>query len=348
MFRPMPTVTRLVLAALFLLAASTSHAAACGSEALLRGIWNDAQLAGSPADRVVTKPWAQPPDHSPPARLTPETILPPVPDGLREVIRRVSPAKGERLVALTFDLCERATNVAGYQNEIINHLRAQRIPATFFAGGKWMRSHPEKAMQLMADPLFEVGNHAWTHANMAVVDDAEARRQVLWTQAQYELLRGELARRAADRGLSAEMTEVPPVPRLFRLPYGRNSARTLDLLADLGLPVIQWDVLGEWDDGSGSPRKSAEYAMKRVRPGSIILLHANAVPKNTQLVVPILTRLLAAEGYCFVTVSDLLRAGTPETVRDGYFAKPGDNVQYDTLFLGGGTQHPRPTDAKHQ
>lgn len=347
MFRPMPTLTRLALAVLVLLAASTAHAASSGSETLLRGLWTEAQLAGTPADRVVTKPWAQPLDNSPPARLTPETTLPPVPADLREVIRRVNPAKGERLVALTFDLCERATNVAGYQNEIVNHLRAQHIPATFFAGGKWMRSHPEKALQLMADPLFEVGNHAWTHANMAVADDAEARRQVLWTQAQYELLRAELARRAAAKGLSAEMAAVPPVPRLFRLPYGRNAERTLDLLAGLGLPIIQWDVLGEWNDGSGSPQKSAEYAVKRVRPGSIILLHANAVPKNTQLVVPILTRMLTAGGYHFVTVSELLRAGTPETVRSGYFAKPGDNVQYDTLFLGGGTQHPRPTDAKH-
>jgi peptidoglycan/xylan/chitin deacetylase (PgdA/CDA1 family) len=130
----------------------------------------------------------------------------------------------------------------------VRRLRGRRIPATFFAGGKWMRSHPEKAMQLMADPLFELGNHSWTHANMAIIDDAEAGRQVLWTQAQYELLREELARRAEAGGLAREMAAVPESLRLFRLPYGRNAAHTLDLLAGMGLPVIQWDALGEWND----------------------------------------------------------------------------------------------------
>jgi hypothetical protein len=87
--------------------------------------------------------------------------------------------------------------------------------------------------------------------------------------------------------------------------------------------------------------------MQHVRPGSIILLHANAVPKNTQLVVPLLVEALEKQGFRFVTVSDLLQAGPVATVQDGYFEKPGDNVQYDTLFLGGGTLHPRPAEPKN-
>ncbi len=340
-------MTRPLLALILVLAlALPARAGSFGSSALLHGLWTEAQLAGTPADRVVTKPWSKDPDLTPPARLDPLRRLEPVPANLRGVVRRVDPARGERLVALTFDLCERASNVSGYQNEIINFLRAHRIPATFFAGGKWMRSHPEKAMQLMADPLFELGNHSWTHANMAIVDDAEVARQVLWTQAQYELLREELGKRAAARGLAKDMAAVPESLRLFRLPYGRNAAHTLDLLAAMGLPVIQWDALGEWNDGSGAPEKSVAHALKSVRPGSIILMHANAVPKNTQLVVPLLAAALEKQGYRCVTVSDLLLSGPVETVQDGYFEKPGDNVQYDTLFLGGGTLHPRPAEPK--
>ena len=340
-------LTPVLVACLVLALALPALAGSYGSNALLHGLWSEALLAGTPADHLVTRPWSKDPDLTPPARLEPAHVLPPLPDTLRGVIRRVDPARGERLVALTFDLCERASNVSGYRNEIINHLRSHHIPATFFAGGKWMRSHPEKAMQLMADPLFEMGNHSWTHANMAIVDDAEVRRQVLWTQAQYELLREELARRAAAKGLGKEMAAVPESLRVFRLPYGRNGARTLDLLADMGLPSIQWDALGEWNDGAGTPAQSVAHAMKSVKPGSIILLHANAVPKNTQLVVPLLVEALAKQGYRFVTVSDLLLAGPVETVQDGYFEKPGDNVQYDTLFLGGGTLHPRPTEQKN-
>jgi peptidoglycan/xylan/chitin deacetylase (PgdA/CDA1 family) len=345
---PAMNAMRLLAAACLVLAlVLPARAGSYGSDALLHGLWTEAQLAGTPADHVVTRPWSKDPDLTPPARLEPLHPLPPVPDRLQGVIRRVDPAKGERLVALTFDLCERASNVSGYRNEIVNFLRGRRIPATFFAGGKWMRSHPEKAMQLMADPLFELGNHSWTHANMAIIDDAEAGRQVLWTQAQYELLREELARRAEAGGLAREMAAVPESLRLFRLPYGRNAAHTLDLLAGMGLPVIQWDALGEWNDGTGTPAQSVTHAMQHVRPGSIILLHANAVPKNTQLVVPLLVEALEKQGFRFVTVSDLLQAGPVATVQDGYFEKPGDNVQYDTLFLGGGTLHPRPAEPKN-
>ena len=47
-----------------------------------------------------------------------------------------------------------STMTTGYDAEIIDFLREKRIPATLFMGGKWMRSHSERAMQLMADPLF--------------------------------------------------------------------------------------------------------------------------------------------------------------------------------------------------
>ncbi|HCU69488.1 MAG TPA: hypothetical protein DGF30_09770 [Desulfomicrobium sp.] len=320
--------------------------AAQGSRVLLDGVWTRAQLAGTPSNHVVTRPYSKPADLSPPARLVPVAGQAEVPADLRGVIRRVHVPAGDKVLALTFDLCERASNRTGYRTEIVNFLRGKGVAATFFAGGKWMRSHPEQTMQLMVDPLFELGNHSWTHANMAIVDDAEVARQVLWTQAQYELLREELGKRAAARGLAKDMAAVPESLRLFRLPYGRNAAHTLDLLAAMGLPVIQWDALGEWNDGSGAPEKSVAHALKSVRPGSIILMHANAVPKNTQLVVPLLAAALEKQGYRCVTVSDLLLSGPVETVQDGYFEKPGDNVQYDTLFLGGGTLHPRPAEPK--
>lgn len=317
-----------------------ANAASFGSSAVLHGLWTEAGLAGSPADHHITKPYAEPPDLSPPARTTPQVRPEEVPSALRGVIRRVHPATGEKVLALTFDLCERASNRTGYRTEIVTYLRAHGVPATFFAGGKWMRSHPEKALQLMADPLFEVGNHSWTHANLALMDETETRDQVLWTQAQYEILREELARRTEARGLAAEMPRVPASMTVFRLPYGRNAPATLDYFTRMGLPIIQWDVLGEGGDGSAA--EIAARAAGQVRPGSIVLMHANAVPKLTQDIVPVFVEELLRQGWRFVTVSQLLAMGPAETVRDGYFEKPGDNVQYDYGYPGKGTLHPMP------
>jgi len=306
-----------------------------GSQKLLHGLWFEGQLAGSDSD--AARAVLPEPDLRPPLRTTPRHALPPVPPELQQIITRVKPRGGRRVVALTFDLCERAPHLAGYRREIFNFLRAQGVKATFFAGGKWMRSHPEKAMQLMADPLFELGDHAWTHGNLALMDEAEVRQQVDWTQAEYELLYEELAYRARRRGLSAEMALVPSSLRLMRLPYGRNNDQTASILASMGLPLIQWSIEGERDELDHTVDELVDWNLKNVRPGSIILMHANAVPHKTHLLVPRLVAALRERGYDFVTVSELLRLGPAVTVTEGYFTKPGDNRYLDHLFGGKGT-----------
>jgi len=332
-------------------ATAAEPAASFGSAALLHGLWTPAQLAGTKADLSIGAVTA--PDTTPPPTLPPEQMeqmeqmdqmaLPPLPPGLRGVIRRVRVNSGRKVVALTFDLCERANNVAGYDNRIINLLRAGGHKATFFAGGKWMRSHPEKAMQLMADPRFELGSHTWTHGNLALMDQAQIRAQMEPTQVQYALLRQELGRRAEARGLHAQMALVPKVLPFMRLPYGRSSALALEELARSGYPVIQWDVEGERDEEVHSPASIARTDLSLIRSGSIVLMHANAVPEKTFAVLPRVLKGLRRRGFELVTVSELLRLGPVETVADGYFSEPGDNLQYDAIFPGKGTLKPDPT-----
>lgn len=306
-----------------------------GSETLLHTLWFDEQLAGSDSD--VARATLVDPDLRPPLRTAPLRVLPPVLPARQQVITQVIPREGRKVVALTFDLCERAPHLAGYQKDIVNYLRRNGVKATFFAGGKWMRSHPEKAMQLMADPLFEMGNHAWTHGNFALMDETEVRMQVNWTQAQYELLYELLLARAEKRGVGREMAHVPSSLRFLRLPYGRNNGQTAAILASMGLPMIQWSVEGEQDELERTVDQLVQWNLKKVRPGAIILMHANAVPKKTHKLVPRLVPELLKQGYEFVTVSELLEMGPVVTVTDGYFDKPGDNRYVDGLFGGKGT-----------
>ena len=105
---------------------------------------------------------------------------------LQNSIRRVEPLDGIKVIALTFDLCESAKEKSGYDADIVNYLRENSVKATFFAGGKWMLSHPDKTMQLIADPLFEIGNHSWSHANFRMIDSDRMDAQILWTQVQYD------------------------------------------------------------------------------------------------------------------------------------------------------------------
>lgn len=314
---------------------NTMPPATFGSETLLHSIWFEDQLNGFDSD--IVRATLPAPDYRPPLRTVPTHILQPVPLDKQDVIIRVEPQNGRKVVALTFDLCERAPHLAGYQKDIINCLRREHVKATFFAGGKWMRSHPDKAMQLMADPLFEVGNHAWTHGNFALMDEREVRDQVNWTQAQYEILFDLLYKRAKMRGVSREMASVQPALRLIRLPYGRNNAETGKILSSMGLPMIQWSVEGEQDELKRSVEKLVEWNLSKIQSGSIVLMHANAVPQKTHKLVPVLITELKKRGYEFVTVSELLKMGPVVTVKDGYFDVPGDNLYVDELFGGKGT-----------
>ncbi|MEG2005772.1 MAG: polysaccharide deacetylase family protein, partial [Bilophila sp.] len=116
---------------------------------------------------------------APPDRLTPRLVLPPLSEEEEGTIRRVELANADKVVALTFDLCELVVSTSGYDAGIVDFLREKQLPATFFVGGKWMRTHAERTMQLMLDPKFELGNHAWTHGNLGIMAEPARRDQIL-------------------------------------------------------------------------------------------------------------------------------------------------------------------------
>ena len=285
---------------------------------------------------------AIPNDITPPERLEPVYKLQPTED--LGVIRRVKIPDGERVAALTFDACELATITTGCDMDVINFLRLHKIPATFFMGGKWMRTHARRAKQIIKESdLFEIGNHNWSHGNCVLLSDVNLINQVQWTQAQYEILRDELLREIYNES-GLEVVEefqkkIPPVPTLFRLPYGRNNERALKIISGLGLKVIQWDIAAEVGDNTNlkHARNLAKKVAGMTRPGSILLFHANAVPKGTANLLRYVVEELTAQGYSFVKVSELLAAGEPESVRDGYFTTPGDNLKLDKQFGVDGT-----------
>jgi len=292
----------------------------CRSQAELEGSAPENRTARSPAGLRNIPPSRTRPGENPPG-LLPE---------MANSIRSVKLPENVKLIALTFDLCEGEKEISGYDPGIVNYLRANKIKATFFAGGKWMRSHPEKTMQLMAEPLFEIGNHSWNHKNFRKLDKREAQDQVLWTQAQYELLWEDLQTRPCFHATGEQETKIPRVPRLFRFPFGACNPDNLKMLQDLGLPAIQWNIV------SGDPAKGrsaaaiAQTVLRSARPGSIIVFHANGRGHCTADSLPMFAPSLGKAGYNFVTVSELLASGVPVAVPQCYEMRPGDNLRYDS------------------
>lgn len=288
--------------------------------------WTPAELAGR-ADEKMPRRGA--PGHAQRVPDVPLAQFAPVPPHLQGSIRRVALPPGRKLIALTFDLCEMHGEIAGYDGAIVDYLRANNVRATFFAGGKWLMTHPERSQQLMADHRFEIGSHGWAHLNVRGLDSALLKAEVQGPQAAYEATRAKLsARQCSASGLGGIARRIS----LYRFPYGACNVPALAATAAAGLLSIQWDV-STGDPGRGqSAMAIAAAALRHVRPGSIILMHANGRGHNTAAALPLLVPKLRAQGYEMVTVSELISAGRPEIAATCYDARPGDTDRYDRLF----------------
>ena len=291
--------------------------------------WSAAALSGTPEEKKITK-GIKTFDAPPPATaLEPSTPVP-VPVAWRGAVRRVKLQPGKKLIALTFDMCELPGEVTGYDTPLVDYLRANGIKATFFASGKWMRSHAERTQQLMADPLFEIGNHAEAHRNLRLLSGQALTDEIEGPQRAYELQRAQQRSHQCVADDPAFDT-IPPRMSLFRFPFGACNQAALDAVNDAGLLAIQWDV----STGDPVPAQSAAAianAMLQAKPGAIVIGHGNGRGFHTAEALAIAIPQLKAKGFDFVTVSELLAQGTPEISATCYDRRPGDTDRYDTFF----------------
>jgi peptidoglycan-N-acetylglucosamine deacetylase len=222
--------------------------------------------------------------------------------------------------------------VAGYDGAIVDYLRANKVKATFFSGGKWLATHGERAQQLISDDLFEMGTHGWAHRNVRGIAGTDLERELMTPSAAYQVQRQALASHQCAVGQQVALQSIPRQPSLYRFPFGACNAAALDAAAANGLLTIQWDVSTGDPAPSQSARKIADDMIRQTRPGSIILAHANGRGVHTADALPLAIPALRAKGYEFVTVSELLAAGKPVVTDTCYDDKPGDTDKYDALF----------------
>ena len=312
-----------LLALCAVLALFSADASAAGKMQQTGACWCSDALKGRAAERATHR--GVPGAHmAAPASVhyTPT----PLPAALRGSIRRVALPPGVKLVALTFDLCEANGEVTGYDGGVVDYLRAHHIKATFFAGGKWLETHPERAQQLIADPLFQVGNHTWSHRNLRKLSGRALENEITRAEAAYEQTRRKLVGRACLT--PAAMARIPEHFSAFRFPYGTCSPAAMKAVGDAGMVAIQWDVVTGDPAKGQSAERIAAVVRKRARPGSIIVAHANGKGHDTARALALFIPKLQAQGYRFVTVSELLAAGKPVIAPTCYEQRPGDNDRY--------------------
>jgi peptidoglycan/xylan/chitin deacetylase (PgdA/CDA1 family) len=191
-------------------------------------------------------------------------------------------------VALTFDVCQTPGRPSGYDRALIDLLRREQVPATFFVGGDWLRTHPAEGQELAGVEFFELGNHSWSHPDLRRSDAATIDREIAQTESALAQLSGRKSN------------------RLFRLPFGYYDNRVLQAVTKNGLRTIQWDVVSGDPDPKVTAAAMSKQVLGRVRGGSIVIFHANGRGLHTAEALPAILAGLKARGLEPVTVSRLL------------------------------------------
>jgi peptidoglycan/xylan/chitin deacetylase (PgdA/CDA1 family) len=94
----------------------------------------------------------------------------------------------------------------------------------------------------------------------------------------------------------------------MRPPYAARNATTDEISGQLGLAVVTWDSSPvDWENKDASTIHA--LTVQGASPGAIILMH-DTHQWTVDAAAPIIADL-KAQGYTFVTVSQLLGATTP-------------------------------------
>lgn len=191
----------------------------------------------------------------------------------------------EKKIALTFDISWGETRAV----PILDILKQKQVnKATFFLSSPWSQRHQDIVKRIKEDGL-EIGSHGHKHDNYTKYTDEEIRSQL----------------GKADTILT-EMTGKKP--SLLRMPNGDFDKRVLEIANRMGYSVIQWDTDSK-DWMNPGTDAIINNVLSKAHPGDIVLLHASDSCKETHLALPVIIDKLRAQGYQFVTVSELI-AGT--------------------------------------
>lgn len=182
------------------------------------------------------------------------------------------------VVALTFDDGPNASSTP----ILLDGLKERKVRATFFLIGENIeKGENEKIVKRMYEEGHLIGNHTYTHCNLAKLETGEAKKELEQTDTAIEKITGKQ-------------------PAFARAPYGELP---VDSEQDLSRMYIGWtvDPLDWMTEDAGAVVKTV---VEEINPGDVILLH-DCYPSSVQAAIRIVD-LLQGKGYEFVTVDHLI------------------------------------------
>ena len=192
----------------------------------------------------------------------------------------------EQVVALTFDDGPHPP----YTNQLLDVLAKHNVKATFFMIGDRIERHPETVYRAIAEG-HQIGNHSYSHPLLGFLPPKSVQREIERTD---KLLR--------QIGVTGEL--------VFRAPVLTRFLPVAWVLAKGNRTHISCNVWS-WDWTTQNPDRITRTVLRKVKPGSIIVLHdgkAENENANRWGTVEATDRIITAlkrDGYRFVRLSDI-------------------------------------------
>lgn len=197
---------------------------------------------------------------------------------------KVLEKEGHKTIALTFD----DGPDFKYTPQILKILAGEKVKATFYLQGMFIRRHPEVVKQIATDG-HEIALHSYDHINLKRIPDPKKAYKDQAAQTNREL----------------ERLGLPP-SRIYRPAEGSITDSQVKEFARQGLVVTNWSIdTFDWQKPSSS--KIRQRVMDKARPGAIVLMHsAGGDRSKTVAALPGMIADLRKKGFVFLTTSEIL------------------------------------------
>ena len=260
-------------------------------------VWRISIAKKLASDTTVAVP-ASSSASSPPALLTKADIVAkfagvePKEWGLDSVGVKTKLDTSDKVVALTFDACG-STGGGGYDEDLINYLVAEKIPATLFINSRWIDANPEVFKQLSNNEIFEIANHGVLHKPCSANgQEAYGVKGTADIAAMVDEIQG-----GSDKieSLTAQK------PKYFRAGTAYTDEICPQVAAALGEQVVNFSING--DAGAAYSAQQVREALLKATGGEIIIAHMNHPEGDTAEGYKLAIPELLAQGFNFVKLS---------------------------------------------
>ncbi len=180
-----------------------------------------------------------------------------------------------KYIYLTFD----SGYEAGYTKKILEVLKQNQVPATFFITAHYVNTQPDLVKQ-MIDEGHIIGNHTVNHKSMPEINNETIKKEVM-----------ELHTSIYEK-FGYEMKYIRP-------PKGEYSERTIAYTNTLGYTTVMWSfAYDDWDEAKqGREAYGKNKILDNLHNGEVMLLHGTS--KDNSNILDECIKEIKKQGYEF-------------------------------------------------